>query len=213
MPLLPIIPNSAALLIREPECEDAKIASIARAIVAHYDNTEVEIPAEYRDICKIIIWEVDLMIKKSNEIKERHTASALKWRKEKVEREAKQSVPPPTIIPPAKKGVVRRKSKEEDPDFEIFYDAYGKKQDRPGAYAAFVRAKAKSNFPKMTDLIVIIAKWQQTDQWQKDDGKYQPFPATWLNREGWLDEIPKSSTKGSVLKPTKEEAEEYANYF
>lgn len=215
--MLFLIPNSAAVLIRDKECEDKKIASIIRAIVARYDNAEFEVPHEYRDICKIILAEVDLMVEKSKKIKERHVASAIKWRKEKEEREKVQSssvkIETPTTEPPPKKNVASRKSKETDPEFELFYDAYGKKLDRPGAYAAFVKAKAKSSFPNIRDLIVIVSKWLQTEQWQRDGGKYQPFPATWLNREGWLDELPKPTKCGNIVNPTKEEVKEYADYF
>ena len=30
---------------------------------------------------------------------------------------------------------------------------------------------------------------KQTEQWKKDNGKYVPYPATWLNQERWTDEI------------------------
>lgn len=30
---------------------------------------------------------------------------------------------------------------------------------------------------------------KQTEQWKKDNGKFIPYPATWLNQERWTDEI------------------------
>ena len=30
---------------------------------------------------------------------------------------------------------------------------------------------------------------KKTEEWQKEKGKYIPYPATWLNARGWEDEI------------------------
>ena len=40
-------------------------------------------------------------------------------------------------------------------------------------------------------LKAIIAQKAGYD-WQKDNGKYIPYPSTWLNSEGWEDEIVKT---------------------
>ena len=30
---------------------------------------------------------------------------------------------------------------------------------------------------------------KESDQWQQADGRYIPYPATWLNDESWTDEL------------------------
>ena len=38
-------------------------------------------------------------------------------------------------------------------------------------------------------LIDAIEKQKQTPDWNKENGKYIPYPATWLNGRRWEDEI------------------------
>ena len=33
-------------------------------------------------------------------------------------------------------------------------------------------------------------KWSETEDWQKEGGRFVPYPAKWLNAAGWLDEAP-----------------------
>jgi hypothetical protein len=37
-------------------------------------------------------------------------------------------------------------------------------------------------------MVVAIANSEETEQWQKEDGKYIPYPAKWLNEKRWEDE-------------------------
>ncbi len=42
-----------------------------------------------------------------------------------------------------------------------------------------------------------IDQAKQTDDWRKDNGKFIPYPATWLNAKGWEDEYePAGSAQG-----------------
>ena len=34
-----------------------------------------------------------------------------------------------------------------------------------------------------------------TEQWKKDNGKYIPYPSSWLNAKGWEDEIQSNNIK------------------
>lgn len=79
-----------------------------------------------------------------------------------------------------------------DSDFATFWEAYGKKRDRPCAFRAWLKAKkdTRDPLPPLADLLAIVAKWRDSYEWRKDDGQFQPYPATWLNRRGWLDELP-----------------------
>jgi hypothetical protein len=70
--------------------------------------------------------------------------------------------------------------------FTSFWMSYPKKIGKQAAQKAFQKVKS----PKAT-LAKILAslEWQKTsDQWTKDDGKYIPNPATYLNQGRWEDE-------------------------
>ena len=34
-----------------------------------------------------------------------------------------------------------------------------------------------------------LARWKDSDQWTRDDGRFIPHPATWLNGRQWEDEV------------------------
>ena len=34
-----------------------------------------------------------------------------------------------------------------------------------------------------------IERFKQTNDWQKENGKYIPYPSTWLNNKRWEDEF------------------------
>jgi hypothetical protein len=38
-------------------------------------------------------------------------------------------------------------------------------------------------------IMVTVAQLKISEDWIKENGKYIPYPATWLNAKGWEDEI------------------------
>ena len=76
------------------------------------------------------------------------------------------------------------KSKIEQ-DFDTFWSVYPKKKSRHDAFRAWQKAK-----PSI--IIVLTAlNWQKASvDWLKDNGQYIPYPATYINRGGYLDENP-----------------------
>ncbi len=68
--------------------------------------------------------------------------------------------------------------------FEEFWKTYPKKKAKENAKKSFIKEK---NIPK--NIISILEKHKKTDQWLKDDGKYIPYAATWINQKRWEDEI------------------------
>ena len=82
--------------------------------------------------------------------------------------------------------------KEEDKntleqDFKIFWKAYPKKRSKKSGLKAF--EKHYKDLPPIKELILIIKNHKKTEDWQKQDGKFIPYPATWLNAGGWQDEL------------------------
>ncbi|AZO29804.1 hypothetical protein [Mesorhizobium sp. M1B.F.Ca.ET.045.04.1.1] len=53
------------------------------------------------------------------------------------------------------------------------------------AEAAWNRLK-----PDLARVLAALARWNASDGWTKDGGRYIPHPTTWLNREGWNDVVP-----------------------
>jgi hypothetical protein len=75
--------------------------------------------------------------------------------------------------------------------FPEFWTAYPRKQDKGHAKKAW--AKLKVDRPLLTIMLNSIVKAKESDQWVKDNGKFIPFPATWLHGEGWTDEYPENT--------------------
>lgn len=79
------------------------------------------------------------------------------------------------------------KSKETisaiDDGFLEFWNAYPKKKNKGDAEKAWKKIK-----PPIDDVINAL-KWQkETRDWQKQDGQFIPYPASYINASGWLDE-------------------------
>ncbi len=106
---------------------------------------------------------------------------------------------PPQVKVKAKAKVEERSNKKED--FDTFWEAYPRKKNKGQAEKAFMKVN-----PDEELLAVILAKIEQATKsrdWQKEDGEYIPYPATWLNAKGWEDEIKKGGQSGTHRKDTK----------
>lgn len=77
--------------------------------------------------------------------------------------------------------------------FDEFWTAYPRKVSKPAARKAFDKVKPDDELLKT--MLTAIAKQKLSDQWTKDNGNYIPYPATWLNNQRWLDELPVSKQK------------------
>ncbi len=73
-----------------------------------------------------------------------------------------------------------------DEAFAEFWQAYPKKRSKSDAERAW-RKLAPSPF-LCRQIQDAIAAQRNTLDWQKDDGRFVPFPATWLNGRRWEDE-------------------------
>lgn len=71
--------------------------------------------------------------------------------------------------------------------FERFWCEYPKKVGKKDAVKAFMRiANLEDTFPKIMDA---LAKFKTTPEWKKENGRFIPYPATWIHGERWNDEI------------------------
>ena len=71
--------------------------------------------------------------------------------------------------------------------FNVFWEEYPKKRSKGDAEKAFKAIKpSKELVMKMVDTIRLLKK---TNDWKKEQGKFIPYPATWLRAKGWEDEV------------------------
>ena len=76
--------------------------------------------------------------------------------------------------------------KGDDSSFHTFWDAYPKKAAKPQAVKAF--NKIKPDDLLIQKILSAIEKQKQSPEWTKDNGRFIPYPATWLNNCRWEDE-------------------------
>jgi len=70
-------------------------------------------------------------------------------------------------------------------EFSVFWGIYPKKVARPAAEKAWAKIK-----PNEYHLVLNgLAKWKVSRQWQEENGRFIPHPATFLNQRRWEDEI------------------------
>ncbi|MFA5424551.1 MAG: hypothetical protein WC374_11920, partial [Phycisphaerae bacterium] len=79
------------------------------------------------------------------------------------------------------------KSKNLLLNFELFWKAYPRKAGKKKAQEWW--EKHKPNGELLEKILKAILEQSQTEQWQKDGGKFIPHPITWLNQERWNDEV------------------------
>jgi hypothetical protein len=77
--------------------------------------------------------------------------------------------------------------------FEAFYAVYPKKRSKGDAEKAWKALKPDSAL--VSRIIMALIEWQASPEWQKDYGKFIPYPATWLRAKGWEDEMQSKAEK------------------
>jgi hypothetical protein len=129
----------------------------------------------------------------------------IQWEKhQKPHHTEKESIFPPPQTPPKIKikikgmGSVHEAStelkngeltvkKRLEKDFALFYNTYPKKRKKGDAEKAF--KKLNPNQELLLLLLNAIEQAKKSEEWQEQNGKFIPFPATWLRAKGWEDEL------------------------
>lgn len=73
-----------------------------------------------------------------------------------------------------------------DDGFERFYRTYPKKKGKAAALKAWKKLNPSPEL--QITILTAIEHAKQTPSWQKDNGQFIPYPATWLNGQRWEDE-------------------------
>ena len=84
-----------------------------------------------------------------------------------------------------------KKTKELNTCFDRFWAAYPKKKNKGDAEKAFKSVKVDVDV-----LIEAIEKQKKSLDWKKEDGKYIPYPGSWLRGKRWEDEIGQETLYG-----------------
>lgn len=96
-----------------------------------------------------------------------------------------------TIKQDTKNKAIKKQNKElnelQEKQFDKFWQAYPRKVSKKEAQKSW--KKINPSLELFEKILKALEMVKQTEQWKKDNGKYVPYPATWLNQERWTDEI------------------------
>jgi len=70
--------------------------------------------------------------------------------------------------------------------FDRFWNAYPRKVKK--AHAQRIWQKINPTSEMVEQIVAAVERHRESEQWQRDDGRYTPHPATWLNDKRWTDE-------------------------
>lgn len=70
--------------------------------------------------------------------------------------------------------------------FDDFWLAYPKKKAKGDAEKAW---KGQKCHQRLDLILAAIKRAKASPDWKKNNGQFIPYPATWLNRKGWEDDI------------------------
>lgn len=76
--------------------------------------------------------------------------------------------------------------------FNKFWGAYPKKRNKGQAEKAFEKAAPDEQL--LAVILTTIEQAKKSAQWLEANGKFIPYPATWLNAKGWEDEYEEESS-------------------
>lgn len=81
---------------------------------------------------------------------------------------------------------IRASSDFLDERFNRFWSEYPKRVAKPSAIKAWEKINPDDELAER--IIIAVQKQKKWDQWKQDNGKYVPYPSTWLNQCRWEDE-------------------------
>lgn len=98
--------------------------------------------------------------------------------------------------------------------FERFWKLYPKKVGKEAAKKAFQRARKTAS---LETLLSAVERQKCGSRWSKDNGRFIPNPATWLNQGRWEDEEmesgPSVTQRSAVTKDDMDRLERYLGRF
>lgn len=81
--------------------------------------------------------------------------------------------------------------------FADFWAAYPRKVAKPNAEKAWAKLVKENALPDMDTLLAAVANQAEANDWARDNGRFCPHPATWLNARRWEDSAGVSKPQGT----------------
>ncbi len=100
------------------------------------------------------------------------------------------------VLPQVRLGQVRLDKDnllEREPSFEIFWEQYPRKEGKSNAKKSWLKLPLTGEL--ITRIMSALEQHKSTEQWQRENGRFIPYPASWLNQQRWEDEISESPSK------------------
>lgn len=104
------------------------------------------------------------------------------------------SITPP-IVPP----LDPEPPQENENDFNRFWTAYPRKKSKGQALTTWRKLKKEKRLPDIEIILTAIERLKLSHDWQKEGGGFIPYPSSWLNAMGWLDECEVEIKKPAVI--------------
>jgi hypothetical protein len=107
--------------------------------------------------------------------------------------------PPDVDVDVEGKGNISARAAHPDaPDgFNLFWIAYPKKRSKGDALKAWLKLSPNAELQKR--IMEAVKEARASEDWTKESGKFIPYPASWLNAEGWEDEYTSSNKPASLF--------------
>ena len=85
-------------------------------------------------------------------------------------------------------------TEEQQALFDKFYSAYPKKTAKKNAINVWKKLNPDEEL--VNKMLSALERQKKSVQWQRDEGRFIPYPATWLNGKRWEDEYSGEPPKG-----------------
>ena len=187
------IPYTPKMLADELDFEENTVVLALRAL------EDLNMVVTNRGYFAIAGWEEYQNIEGMDKIKEQNRLRQKKWYDK--QKELPNVIPNVSITQPNATDKEEDKDKEIDKDkediypFDEFWSAYPKKKAKEAARKAWVKLKPDETLGK--EIIQAVIESAKTKDWLKENGKYIPYPATYLNGKRWEDERNESNGKNT----------------
>ena len=89
-----------------------------------------------------------------------------------------------------------------DMAFVQFLDAYApEKRDEGAAWQAWLTLSRAKQLPGLPKLLDAVTAWENSEQWQKDNGQYIPLASNFLTKRRFLDTPPQRAAPADEFDP------------
>ena len=101
---------------------------------------------------------------------------------------------------------IEENGEEIEEMFVAFWEAYPKKKAKADAHARWMKMKPSRALLQI--MLTALEEQKKSKEWTKDGGQYIPYPATWLHRGQWEDEVSEGASTGDVPRYSNFDADE-----